>query len=201
MPNGPRLDLPSLSLSRRRALRLCGLAFALPAGGLRAQAPTAAPPLDVPYVPTPQDMVERMLRMAGVGRNDLVYDLGCGDGRLVVTAARKYGARGVGIDIDPARIREASANARAARVERRVEFIVGDLFQADLSPATVVTLYLLPRLNEQLRPQLWQQLRVGARVVSHGFDMGQAWPPERTQTVNGTKIYAWTITEAHKQPA
>ena len=199
MPDGPRPDLPSLS--RRRALRLCGLAFAVPAGGLRAQAPAAAPPLDVPYVPTPQDVAERMLRMVRVGRNDLVYDLGCGDGRLVVTAARKYGARGVGIDIDPARIREASANARAARVERRVEFIVGDLFQADLSPATVVTLYLLPRLNEQLRPQLWQQLRVGARVVSHGFDMGREWPPERTQTINGTNIYAWTITEAHKQSA
>jgi SAM-dependent methyltransferase len=199
MPAGPRLDLPSLS--RRRALRLCGLAFALPAGRLSAQAPATAPPLDVPYVPTPQDVAERMLRMVRVGRTDLVYDLGCGDGRLVVTAARKYGARGVGIDIDPARIREAAAHARAARVERRVEFIVGDLFQADLSPATVVTLYLLPRLNEQLRPQLWQQLRVGARVVSHGFDMGQAWPPDRTQTVNGTKLYAWTITEAHKQPA
>jgi SAM-dependent methyltransferase len=201
MPASPHPDLPSLSLSRRRALRFCGLAVALSSGRLPAQAQTAAVPLDVPYVPTPQDMVERMLRMVRVGRNDVLYDLGCGDGRLVITAARKYGAHGVGIDIDPARIREATANARAARVERRVEFVVGDLFQADLSPATVVTLYLLPRLNEQLRPQLWQQLRVGARVVSHGFDMGQAWPPERTQTVNGTNIYAWTITEAHKKPA
>jgi SAM-dependent methyltransferase len=186
---------------RRRTLGFCGVALALSLIRMRVHAEPAAAPIDVPYVPTPMKVVERMLRMAMVGKNDIVYDLGCGDGRLVIAAAKKHGARGVGIDIDPARIREARANAKAAKVERRVEFILGDLFLTDLSTATVVTLYLLPRLNRKLRPQLWQQLAVGARVVSHGFDMGEEWPPERIETVNGTPIYYWTITEAHKKSA
>jgi SAM-dependent methyltransferase len=186
---------------RRRAMSACGLALALSLCRLRAHAQAAAAPLDVPYVPTPNDVVLRMLRLAAVGRNDIVYDLGCGDGRLVIAAARRHGARGVGIDIDPARIREARANAKAAGVERRTQFILGDLFMADLSRATVVTLYLLPRLNQQLRPRLWQQLAVGARVVSHGFDMGEEWPPDRSRMVNGTPIYFWIITDAHKKLA
>lgn len=185
--------------TRRRALRACGVALALALCRTRAQAQAGAAPLDVPYVPTPNDVVLRMLQLAGVGRNDIVYDLGCGDGRLVIAAARRYGARGVGIDIDPARIREAQVNARAANVARRTEFILGDLFTADLSEASVVTLYLLPRLNQQLRPRLWQQLAVGARVVSHGFDMGDEWPPDRTRMVNDTPIHYWVITEAHKK--
>jgi ribosomal protein L11 methylase PrmA len=155
----------------------------------------------VPYVPTPDAVVLRMLQLARVGRKDVVYDLGCGDGRLVIAAARRHGAHGVGIDIDPARIREAKANARAAGVERRTEFLLGDLFAADLSRATVVTLYLLPKLNVQLRPRLWQQLGIGARVVSHGFDMGDEWPPDRTEMVHGTPIHSWVITEAHKKRA
>jgi len=177
------------------------MALLLPLCATRAHAEAAAPALDVHYVPTPRKVAEHMLRMARADSRDIVYDLGCGDGRVVIAAAKKHGARGVGIDIDPARIREARANARAARVEKRVEFIQGDLFKTDLSEATVVTLYLLPRLNRQLRPQLWRQLPVGARVVSHGFDMGEEWPPERTETVEGTLIHYWTITEAHKQSA
>ncbi|HYD95322.1 MAG TPA: class I SAM-dependent methyltransferase [Noviherbaspirillum sp.] len=190
----------SICHARRRSLNFCGLAVVLSLTGMPVHAESAVP-LDVPYVPTPQLVAERMLKMARVGRSDVVYDLGCGDGRLVITAAKKHGARGVGIDIDPARIRQAQARAKAARVENRVEFILGDLFQADLARATVVTLYLLPRINRQLRPQLWQQLAVGTRVVSHGFDMGEEWPPERTETVDGSPIYYWTITEAHKKPA
>jgi SAM-dependent methyltransferase len=199
MTADPRSD--SVCHFRRRSLRFCGLALVLSLSRVRVHAEAAAPPLDVPYVPTPRRVAERMLQIAKVGRNDIVYDLGCGDGRLVIIAAKKHGARGVGIDIDPARIQEARTKAKAAKVGQRVEFIVGDLFLTDLSKATVVTLYLLPRLNRQLRPKLWQQLEVGARVVSHGFDMGEEWPPERTETVNGTTIYYWTITEAHKKSA
>lgn len=184
---------------RRRVLNACGLAWLLILRHTQVRAEPAAVPLDVPYVPTPQKVVERMLRMAGVSKHDLVYDLGCGDGRLVITAALKHGARGVGIDIDPARIHDARINARTAKVQQRVKFIVGDLFQADLSQATVVTLYLLPRLNRQLRPQLWRQLSPGTRIVSHGFDMGEEWPPDQSETVNGTTLYYWTITKAHNK--
>lgn len=116
----------------------------------RAQTPS----LDVPFVPTPQAVVDRMLAIANVGRNDVLYDLGSGDGRIVITAAKRYGARGVGIDLDPQRIREAKENARTAGVEQRVQFIAGNLFKADLSNATVVTLYLLNSVNRELRPQL-----------------------------------------------
>lgn len=162
---------------------------------------TEAPPrLDVPYVPTPQPVVDKMLEMGKVGRNDRLFDLGCGDGRIVVTAAKR-GARGVGIDINPERIREANQNARDAGVTDRVEFKVGDLFQSDFSEATVVTLYLLPDINKRLRPQLWRQLEVGTRVVSHAFDMGEEWPPERTERVDNKTIYSWTIRPEHKKRA
>ncbi len=162
---------------------------------------TEAPPrLDVPYVPTPQPVVDKMLEMGKVGRNDRLFDLGCGDGRIVVTAAKR-GARGVGIDINPERIREANQNARDAGVTDRVEFKVGDLFQSDFSEATVVTLYLLPDINKRLRPQLWRQLKVGTRVVSHAFDMGEEWPPERTERVDNKTIYSWTIRPEHKKRA
>lgn len=165
----------------------------------RSPSAQAAPPkLDVPYVPTPQDVVDRMLALAKVGKDDVVYDLGCGDGRIVVTAASRYGARGVGIDINPVRIGEAKAKARKAGVDRRVDLRVANLFDTDMSPATVVTLYLLPDVNLRLRPQLWQQLRVGSRVVSHAFDMGPEWPPEQTADVTGRSIYMWTITPAQK---
>ena len=152
---------------------------------------------DVPYVPTPQEVVDEMLRMANVGKDDVVYDLGCGDGRLVITAVKKFGAkRGVGVDIDPKRIEESNANAQAAGVADRVKFVVQDLFKTDIKEATVVTLYLLPDVNLRLRPMLWSDLKPGTRVVSHAFDMGD-WQPEKTTSVEGRMIYFWTIP---KQP-
>ncbi len=150
---------------------------------------------DVPYVPTPQNVVDEMLRLAGVTKGDVVYDLGCGDGRLVITAVNKFGAsRGFGVDIDPQRIEESNANAKAAGVTDRVRFAVQDLFQTDLKDATVVTLYLLPEVNLKLRPKLLSELRPGTRVVSHSFDMGD-WKPQKAITVQpgGQRLYLWTI--------
>ena len=167
----------------------------------QAQSLEAAPRLDVPYVPTPQSVVDRMLDLAKVQKTDLLYDLGSGDGRIVITAARRFGARGIGIDLDPQRIREARSNAVSAGVGGQVQFIAGDLFKADLSQASVVTLYLLSSVNRDLRPQLWRQLKVGTRVVSHAFDMGDEWPPEKTENVDGRIIYYWTISDANKKAA
>lgn len=147
---------------------------------------------DVIYVPTPQELVEDMLRLADVKPGDVLYDLGSGDGRIPVTAAQKYGIRAVGIDIDPERIREAQANAKRKGVTRLVTFREQDLFKADFREATVVTLYLLPDLNLKLRPQLLKQLRPGARVVSHQFDMGD-WKPDKTLEANGRTVYFWVI--------
>jgi len=147
---------------------------------------------DVFYVPTPQPVVEAMLEMANVTAKDVVYDLGCGDGRIPITAAQKYGARGIGIDIDPQRIAEANENAKAAGVTGRVTFLNQDLFTSDFTEATVVTLYLLPSLNEKLIPQL-KALKPGTRIVSHAFDMGMSWPPEARREVAGKSIYYWTI--------
>jgi SAM-dependent methyltransferase len=149
-----------------------------------------------PYVPTPQDVVERMLELARVGSADVVYDLGCGDGRTVVTAAKKYGARGVGVDIDPQRIAESKANAKAAGVEHLVEFRLQDALQVDVSPATVVTLYLLSSSNLKLRPILTKQLRPGSRIVTHQFGMGD-WTPEKVDTFtdvlgSSRTLYLWT---------
>ena len=147
---------------------------------------------DVPYVPTPQATVDEMLRMAEVDGEDLVYDLGSGDGRIVITAAREFGARGVGIDIDPERISEANENARAAGVTDKVEFIRGDLFQTDLRPATAVTLYLLPSVNLRLRPKLLEELRPGTPVVSHDFNMGD-WVPDERKEVGHDDLFLWII--------
>jgi hypothetical protein len=147
---------------------------------------------DVPYVPTPMDVVYRMLAMAEVGADDIVYDLGCGDGRIVNTAAKEKGASGVGIDIDPERIRESKANALAAGVSDRVKFFVQDLFEAEISEASVVTLYLLPIVNVRLRPKLLSDLEPGTRVVSHAFDMDE-WRPDQTDTVDGREIFFWII--------
>jgi SAM-dependent methyltransferase len=169
-----------------------------------AVAQTTAEPglkLDVPFVPTPQPVVDKMLDLAKVGKNDIVYDLGCGDGRMVITAAKERGARGVGIDLNPQRIAEAKANAEKAGVADKVKFMQGDLFKANFTDATVVTLYLLPSVNQQLRPQLWKQLKVGTRVVSHDFDMGPEWPPQKVEKVGGKTIYYWTITPANKAAA
>jgi SAM-dependent methyltransferase len=150
---------------------------------------------DVPYVPTPQNVVDEMLTLANVTKDDVVYDLGCGDGRLVITAVKKFGARrAFGVDIDPQRIEESNANAKAAGVTDRVSFAVQDLFQTDFKDATVVTLYLLPEVNLRLRPKLLSDLKPGTRVVSHSFDMGD-WKPEKTITVQpgGQRLYLWTI--------
>jgi len=146
---------------------------------------------DVIYVPTNPEVVDAMLKLANVTKDDVVYDLGCGDGRIVVAAARAYGAKAIGIDIDPQRISEANANAKTAGVEGRVKFILGDLFQQDFKDATVVTLYLLNQLNLKLRPTL-MKLKPGTRIVSHAFDMGD-WEPEQKQDVGGTTIYLWRI--------
>lgn len=157
-----------------------------------AQSRPAAKP-DVIYVPTPQVVVEAMLQLADVKRNDVVYDLGSGDGRIVITAAKKYGARGVGIELEPRLIEIANDNAKKAGVADRVWFVHGDLFEADISPATVVTLYLLPRLNQQLIPKLKSTLRPGTRIVSHYYDMGPEWPPDQSRDINSLMIYRWTI--------
>jgi SAM-dependent methyltransferase len=157
-----------------------------------AAAQTEPRGVDVPYVPTPTPVVDAMLRLAKVKRGDVLYDLGSGDGRIVITAAKRYGVRGTGIDIDPQRIREANANARKAGVAGRVRFINEDLFQVDFSDATVVTLYLLPRLNLQLRPRLINELQPGTRIVSHGFDMGD-WKPDRVVAVGNSTIYLWIV--------
>lgn len=148
---------------------------------------------DVIYVPTPQPVVEAMLRLARVQRTDVVYDLGSGDGRVVIAAAKLHGARGVGIEIDPALTKKARENAAAAGVADRVRFVTQDLFKADLRPATVVTLYLLQSLNERLRPKLVRELRPGTRVVSHVFNMGPEWPPAETATIERSRIFLWTI--------
>jgi len=149
---------------------------------------------DVAYVKTPQRVVERMLEMADVSETDVVYDLGSGDGRFVITAAQQYGARGVGIEIDPELIRTARAKARLAGVSDRVTFRQGNLFDVDLHNASVVTLYLQADLNLRLRPKLLLQLDPGDRVVSHDFGMG-AWSPDRTETLAGSTIYLWTISD------
>lgn len=134
-----------------------------------------------------------MLALANVGATDVVYDLGSGDGRIPITAAERYGARAVGIEIDSDRIREANDNLAKTRVRDRVWFLNQDMFETDLSPATVVTMFLLPRLNLELMPKLRTELRPGSRIVSHQFDMGPTWPPEQAQDIDGLMIYLWTI--------
>jgi SAM-dependent methyltransferase len=137
---------------------------------------------EVPFVPTPEEVVVAMLRMADVGQDDVLYDLGCGDGRIVITAAKELGCRGVGIDIDFTRIQESRVNASNAGVSDRVEFLHMDLFEADISQATVVTLYLLSKVNLRLRPKLFQELEPGTRVISHDFSMGE-WMPEKSTVI------------------
>jgi SAM-dependent methyltransferase len=151
-----------------------------------------------PFIATPEDVVDRMLELAGVTASDTVYDLGSGDGRIPIAAAKKYGARGVGLDLDPRLIDQSNANARAAGVERLVEFRVQDAMTADVSPASVVTLFLLSSSNEKLRPMLLRQLKPGARIVSHAFSMGRAWPADRIDqfvSARGDEVtlYLWKI--------
>jgi predicted O-methyltransferase YrrM len=163
----------SVDMRTRRSIVLTLALAALLAPACRAappatvQAPVAARAPEVPYVPTPEEVVAAMLAVARVGKNDVLYDLGSGDGRIVIAAARQFGTRATGIDIDPQRIQEADANARKAGVTDRVRFILGDIFEADIREATVVTLYLLPAVNARLRPKLLRELRPGTRIVSH----------------------------------
>lgn len=162
----------------------CGAAFS------QATAPKRSP--DVPYVPTPQPVVEAMLKLGEVKSGDILYDLGSGDGRIPVTAAKLYGVKGTGIDINPERIAEAEANAKEQAVTDKVKFLNQDLFEASISDATVVTLYLLPSINLKLRPKLWKDLKPGTRIVSHSFDMGE-WQPEKRIEVDGRYLYLWRI--------
>ena len=158
----------------------------------RADLPSQPP--DVPYVPTPQVVVDAMLELGGVKPGDVLYDLGSGDGRIVVTAAKNLGVRGVGIDINPERIQEAEANAKAAGVEQLTEFRQEDLFKADFGEATVVTMYLLPSVNNRLKPKLLNDLKPGTRIVSHAFDI-EGWEPERVVEADGRTIYFWVVPE------
>jgi SAM-dependent methyltransferase len=149
--------------------------------------------LDVPYEPSSEEVVKAMLEIAQVGKDDLVYDLGCGDGRIVIAAAQKAGARGVGVDLDPERIKESLENARKANVTHRVQFFQQDLFETDISKATVVMLYLWPEVNLKLRPKLLRELKPGTRVVSHSHDMG-SWRHDQTiRTPDGHRVYFWVI--------
>jgi tRNA G37 N-methylase Trm5 len=182
---------------RRLALALLSLAATLAAPTAAAQNWTT---IDVLYVPTPLDVVDEMLRMAQVGRGDVLYDLGSGDGRIPIAAAKKYGIRATGIDVDPERVREAEGNASAAGVGALVRFRQEDLFKADFRDATVVTLYLQPHLNLRLRPKLRSELRPGTRIVSHQFDMGD-WRPERTWERGGHRLFLWTVPDPAKPPA
>lgn len=168
------------------------LALAMPAAA--AQDARYPGNLDVPYVPTNQAAVEAMLRLAGVGPGDFVIDLGSGDGRILITAVRKYGARGFGVDLDPQRVKESLANARSAGVSERAHFYQRNLFDTKIAEATVVTLYLLPRVNIELRPRLLAELKPGTRVVSHDFDMGD-WKADLRASVRGTSssVYYWLI--------
>jgi ribosomal protein L11 methylase PrmA len=162
---------------------------------VHAQQAAQAPPLrtpDVIFVPTPPDVVEAMLKVAEVSSSDVVYDLGCGDGIIVTTAAQKFGATAVGIDIDPQRVKEANERVQKANVTDKVKILNQDLFTTDISQVTVVTLYLLPSLNQKLMPKLKSELKPGTRIVSHAFDMGD-WKPEKELDVNGRKVYYWTI--------
>ena len=172
------------------ALVVVGLTQVAPAA--QSQAVLRDP--DVIFVPTPQSVVDAMLKLAKVTKDDVVYDLGCGDGRIVVTAAKQFGARGVGIDIDPKRIQESNANAVAAGVTDKVKFLHTDIFadSTNLSEATVVTLYLLPSLNVKLLPKLRRELKPGTRIVSNSFAMGE-WQAEKTMEVDGRTIYFWTM--------
>jgi SAM-dependent methyltransferase len=174
------------------SLIVCGAVPALPAQTTNRE-PARAP--DVVFIPTPSEVVTAMLEMAKVGPDDVVYDLGSGDGRIVIAAVKDFHAkRGVGIEIDPVHVAEANATARSLGLSDRLQFRRQDLFEADFSEATVVTLYLQPVLNRRLRPKLLAELEPGTRIVSHAFDMGD-WEPDDVRTVSGRKVFLWTVPE------
>ena len=181
-------------------LRLDGFALEQPASApfqltqaalvIEDEKPARKP--DIHFVPTPQPVVEEMLATAKVGKDEMIYDLGCGDGRIVITAAKKYGAQGIGIDIDPQRIREATQNAQAAGVQDRVKFLKADLFESNFKDADVISLYLLSTLNRKLRPKILAETRPGTRIVSHAFAMGE-WEPDQEKAVEGSNVYYWVV--------
>jgi SAM-dependent methyltransferase len=185
-PYGPRRKSRAMSGGRIAAFLIALLL--LPLAGV------SAPRKDVRYEPSPFPVVRAMLELANVGPNDVVYDLGSGDGRIVIMAAKEFGARGVGIDVDPELIAEARANARKAGVENKVQFIEGNMFDADLRPATVVTLFLHPEPNLRLRPKLLAELKPGSRIVSYIWDLGD-WKPDAERTAANDKIYLWRVPE------
>ena len=178
----------SLRMRFLQSALLCSSLIASPAIGQKA--PRGAP--DVHWEPSPPEVVTAMLTLADLKKNDVVYDLGCGDDRIVIAAAREFGARGVGIDIDPQRISESKINARKAGVTRRAKFREEDLFNADIRKATVVTLFLWPSLNLKLLPRLRAELKPGTRIVSYIHNMGD-WEPEKEVRVNGRRILLWII--------
>jgi SAM-dependent methyltransferase len=179
----------SARASRSAVLTALLVCVAVPAS---AQAPGALRAPDVMFVPTPEEVVDAMLRMAGVTEADVVYDLGSGDGRIPITAARRFGATGVGIELNPDLIEEANENAIRAGVGDKVRFLNQDLFETDLRPATVITLYLLREMNLKLMPRL-KQLKPGTRIVAHSFGMGSEWPPDRMEQVSGKSIFYWVV--------
>jgi SAM-dependent methyltransferase len=187
-----------LALAMLFAAQCCAQSPLTPA----ARAPSLGTPRapDVPYQPTPAPVVSAMLNLAAVGPNDVVYDLGSGDGRIVIAAAKEFGARGVGVEIDPGLVSDARAAAKAAGVGERTQFIEQDLFSADIANATVVMLYLWPEVNLKLRPKLFSELKPGTRVVSHSHDMGD-WQPDKAVTVQGKRLFLWVISgqEAARQ--
>jgi 2-polyprenyl-3-methyl-5-hydroxy-6-metoxy-1,4-benzoquinol methylase len=180
------------------ALATLFTAAALTVPAMAQQAGTLRTP-DVIFVPTPPEVVDAMLKLANVTAKDTVFDLGCGDGIIVATAAQKFGAQAVGIDIDPQRVKEANERVQKAGVTDKVKILNEDLFEANISPATVVTLYLLPSLNQKLIPKLNKDLKPGTRIVSQSFDMGDEYPPEKTVDVNGRMVYLWTVPMKKKQ--
>lgn len=183
--------METMRMTRRAVVVAVLLALAAVApGAAQHQAPSREP--DVIFVPTPSDVVDAMLKLARITSSDVVYDLGSGDGRILIAAAKMYGAHGVGIDIDPERVREATANARESNVADKVTFRQEDLFTADISPATVVMLYLSPTVNSRLAPKLMKDLKPGTRIVSHAFDLG-SWKPQQRIVVNERPIFFWTV--------
>ena len=182
-----------LAPSRRNMMLGAAALIAAPAIIRRADAQTAPTPrLDVPFVPTPQQVVDKMLELAKVQKTDYLIDLGSGDGRIPVTAAQKFGVKALGVDINPERIKEANERAKAAGVTDLVEFRQADLFQTDISKANVLTMYLLPSVNMKLRPKILSDMNPGSRIVSHAFDMGD-WTPEQKVTVDGRTVYLWIV--------
>lgn len=159
---------------------------------LASAAPRQAATPDIHFVPTPDSVVDAMLKLAGVGATDVVYDLGAGDGRIVIAAAREYGAHGVGVELDPDLVKKARERAQKAGVSDKVSFIQGDLFKSDLSQATVVTLYLSFSTNRRLESKLMRELKPGSRVVSHRFEMAD-WRPDQDIHAHGARILLWTI--------